>query len=187
MGNVKVYTFRCPLLPTERLITRQELADAGRSSLAIVDVAGNGVDSVVMGMVESSSMNADRVIDFIRQQYPRRWCVITRFDADDHEFRVISWNSPRDLEPEVRIADSWRDPSEGTCDWHPEHDLERDAPRGRRCGAVATHRLEWLDGSRRYSLACSDHLERDPEAPPCRIVALRIRKKAASSTGGGTK
>ena len=91
MGNRKVYTFSCPLFLGEKLITRQELADAGRSSLVIVDSASDGQTVVAMGMVESCSMNADQVIDFVRTRYPRRWCVFTRFDADCPEFRMLSW------------------------------------------------------------------------------------------------
>lgn len=53
-----------------------------------------------------------------------------------------------------------------TCDWHPDHDVERDVPTGPRCGSAATHRIVWLDGSGRVSLACADHLVLDPTAPP---------------------
>lgn len=114
MGNTKVYTFRCPLFRGETLISRQELADAARSSLIMIqaELVGFDGEQVVMGMVESSSQNADQVIEFVRTRYPKRWCLFTRFDADWPDFRVISWNSADDKPPEVRIADNWHEPRE---------------------------------------------------------------------------
>ena len=113
MGNTKVYTFRCPLFPGEVVITRDELTEAGCSSLVIVNKVDVPGETVVMGMVESCSMDADRVIDFVRAVYPRRWCVITRFDADWPDFRMIWWNSPDQVDPDTRIADNFHDPREG--------------------------------------------------------------------------
>jgi hypothetical protein len=58
------------------------------------------------------------------------------------------------------------------CDHHSSHDSVTDVPTGPVCGAPATHRIVWLDGSRRFSLACGDHLAVDSDAPPHAIVAL---------------
>lgn len=60
-----------------------------------------------------------------------------------------------------------------TCDWHPEHG-EDDVPRGERCGVVATHRIAWLDGSERYSFACSSHLDLD-QYDGARFVIMPVR------------
>lgn len=57
------------------------------------------------------------------------------------------------------------------CDWHPEHGAD-DRPKGPRCGAPATHRIVWLDGSNRYSYGCAAHLEIDPQAPSHRVERL---------------
>lgn len=57
------------------------------------------------------------------------------------------------------------------CDWHPEHINDR--PAGERCGAPATHRIVWLDGSKRFSYGCAAHLELDPEAPPHMVEPIR--------------
>lgn len=67
-------------------------------------------------------------------------------------------------------------PDSLTCDWHPEHGKD-DRPRGKRCGAPATHRIVWLDGSKRYSLACRAHLELERVAPKRRIHAITTRKE----------
>lgn len=58
------------------------------------------------------------------------------------------------------------------CDFHDAHDQRTDRPMGNRCGAPATHRIEWADG--RYSLGCADHLKIDDAATvkPIRIVPL---------------
>lgn len=61
------------------------------------------------------------------------------------------------------------------CDWHPDHSAD-DRPAGPRCGAPATHRIVWLDGSNRYSHGCAAHLELDPSAPPHRIEKLADRR-----------
>jgi len=58
------------------------------------------------------------------------------------------------------------------CDWHPEHVDDR--PSGERCGAPASHRIVWLDGS--YSHGCSSHLEIDPDGPPHRIEEMYDRR-----------
>jgi hypothetical protein len=115
VGNVKLYTFTCPLHPGEEVLALQEVVEAARSSLAIVQAVDDGSGGrAVMGMVESSSQVADRVIDLVRERYPGRWCVFTRFDSDYADFRVISWEDPRDLVgdngPDVRIADNWYKP-----------------------------------------------------------------------------
>ncbi len=57
-----------------------------------------------------------------------------------------------------------------TCDWHPHHVDGR--PTGPRCGAPATHRILWLDGSRRFSFGCDDHLVMTQKAPPYRIERI---------------
>jgi hypothetical protein len=69
-------------------------------------------------------------------------------------------------------ADVPPSPETGSCDWHPEHDEVVDIPKGQRCGVAATHRIVWLDGSKRYSLACGDHLGLDHDAPQCKVEAL---------------
>ena len=61
--------------------------------------------------------------------------------------------------------------SDRTCDWCPEHTADG-TPLGERCGAPATYRISWLDGTRRYSFACRDHLYLDPIAPIPLIEAL---------------
>lgn len=59
-----------------------------------------------------------------------------------------------------------------TCDHHDDHDLINDRPQGRRCGARATHRIEWEDG--RYSFGCAAHLtiEASATVKSCKVVAL---------------
>jgi hypothetical protein len=61
-----------------------------------------------------------------------------------------------------------------TCDFRAAHDPVTEQPLGPACGAPATYRIEWDDG-RRYSLACSAHLEIDADASvrPARIVPLK--------------
>lgn len=59
-----------------------------------------------------------------------------------------------------------------TCTFCEEHDYVNDVPVGPPCGKPATHVIVWLDGSRRYSPACSDHLELEPDAPPHEIREL---------------
>jgi len=58
------------------------------------------------------------------------------------------------------------------CDFRDAHDKATDTPTGNRCGAPATHRIEWEDG--RYSFGCDAHLEIDESATvkPARIVPL---------------
>ena len=59
-----------------------------------------------------------------------------------------------------------------TCDWVPEHD-DQGRPKGRRCGKAASFRIFWLDGTKRFSLACTGHhLDIDPVAPPHRTEPL---------------
>lgn len=67
-----------------------------------------------------------------------------------------------------------------TCDWHPRHGAD-DKPQGARCGAAATHRIVWLDGSKRYSLACGAHLELDKIAPRRKVEPLTSPRSAATS------
>lgn len=59
-----------------------------------------------------------------------------------------------------------------TCDFRHEHDRATDRPMGIRCGAKATHRIEWDDG--RYSFGCDDHLKIDEDATvkPTKVVPL---------------
>ncbi len=57
------------------------------------------------------------------------------------------------------------------CDWCPEHGPDN-RPAGQPCGAPATHRIVWLDGTNRYSYGCGAHLKLDPDATPHRIEAL---------------
>jgi len=46
-------------------------------------------------------------------------------------------------------------------------------PKGRRCGKAASFRIFWLDGTKRFSLACTGHhLDIDPVAPPHRTEPL---------------
>lgn len=89
MGNTKIYTVRFPLLPGEALLTWNEVAAAAHSGLVLVgqdtDIGG---ETMAMIMVESNSMGADAFIDVVSTKYPDRWCMITRFDADDVEFSV---------------------------------------------------------------------------------------------------
>lgn len=59
-----------------------------------------------------------------------------------------------------------------TCEYRREHDRVRDVPVGEPCGATATHVIYWLDGSQRWSPACSDHLDLEPEAPEHRIARI---------------
>lgn len=59
------------------------------------------------------------------------------------------------------------------CDWRAEHSAD-DRPTGDRCGAPATHRIVWLDGTNRYSHGCGDHLKLEPGAPPHRIEKLPV-------------
>lgn len=65
--------------------------------------------------------------------------------------------------------------SDVTCDWHPGHS-DDDKPCGQRCGAPATYRIAWLDGSKRFSLACQDHLQLDSGAPEFLIDVLDVPK-----------
>lgn len=67
------------------------------------------------------------------------------------------------------------------CDWHPEHGVD-DRPTGPRCGAPATHRIVWLDGSNRYSHGCSAHLVMDSTAPSHRIEKLDDRRAVRSAS-----
>lgn len=62
--------------------------------------------------------------------------------------------------------------AEPQCDHHDSHDIATDRPTGKRCDALATHRIEWADG--RYSFGCDDHLEIDDAATvkPTAIVEL---------------
>jgi hypothetical protein len=62
-----------------------------------------------------------------------------------------------------------------TCDFHDSHDLAADLPTGNRCGAPASHRIDWSDG--RHSLGCEAHLEIDDAATvkPIGIVPLDAR------------
>ncbi len=62
------------------------------------------------------------------------------------------------------------------CDFHDAHDVATDTPTGNRCGAPATHRIEWSDC--RYSFGCADHLEIDASATvkPARIVPLAAKE-----------
>lgn len=57
------------------------------------------------------------------------------------------------------------------CDWCPEHGPDN-TPKGPSCGAPATHRILWLDGTRRYSFGCERHLAIDADATPHKIEAL---------------
>lgn len=63
--------------------------------------------------------------------------------------------------------------AEPQCDFHDDHDPVTERPRGNRCGAPATHRIEWADG-RRFSNGCGEHLEIDSDASvkPARIVPI---------------
>ena len=107
MGNTKVYTFRFPLSFGECLVSRQEIEEVARSSIVALDTILDGDTPVAMGMVESSSQVADELISFLRRRYPKRWCVITRFDADWSDFKTISWDEG-DETPKVFVADAWR-------------------------------------------------------------------------------
>lgn len=60
------------------------------------------------------------------------------------------------------------------CTWRPEHDPVSDTPMGPKCDQLATHVIYWLDGTGRYSLACDDHLELDPDAPPHRLYKIEV-------------
>jgi hypothetical protein len=64
------------------------------------------------------------------------------------------------------------------CDFRFAHDPVTDRPMGARCANAATHQIEWEDG-RRWSLACSDHLDIEPEATvkPSAIVPLTKETK----------
>lgn len=106
MGNTKVYTFRFPLLFGEGPVSRREIEDASRSGIVALDLVSVEDETVAMGMVESSSQSADNLISFLRVRYPKRWCVITRFDADWSDFRVMSWED--DDTSSVFVADNWR-------------------------------------------------------------------------------
>lgn len=64
------------------------------------------------------------------------------------------------------------------CDYRFEHDPATDRPKGSRCTNPATHRIEW-DDDRRYSLACDDHLEIEPQAT---VKPSAIRKLCAQSS-----
>lgn len=57
-----------------------------------------------------------------------------------------------------------------TCDFRDAHDVVTDTPAGNRCGAKATHRIEWEDG--RYSFGCDVHLEID-EAATVKPIAIK--------------
>lgn len=59
------------------------------------------------------------------------------------------------------------------CDFCDAHDLGADLPAGNRCGAQATHRIEWADG--RFSFGCAAHLNIDDSATvkPINIAPLR--------------
>ena len=108
MGNVKVYTFRCGLHLGEALPSHAGLIEAARSSSVVVSMHDDGAGQLsMMGIVESSSQVADNVIDLVRSRYPSRWCVITRFDVDWSDFRVMSWEDGQES-PDVFVADNWR-------------------------------------------------------------------------------
>lgn len=77
----------------------------------------------------------------------------------------------RELEERAAVQPGRRATRWSRCDWRPEHSSD-DRPTGPRCGAPATHRIVWLDGSDRYSHGCSAHLKLDAEAPPHRIERL---------------
>lgn len=59
-----------------------------------------------------------------------------------------------------------------TCDFCAKHDDVTDLPIGPPCGADATHRILWLDGSRRFSFGCGAHLAMDPDSPMHVVVPL---------------
>lgn len=107
MGNTKVYTFRCPLLG-EQAPTLLELQEVSRSIAAMVSVVSTESGLSMIGMVESDSQSADRLIEFIRDRYPNRWCVFTRFDADYPSFRVYSWDEGDTL-PTVSVAEDFKE------------------------------------------------------------------------------
>lgn len=107
MGNTKIYTFRFPLVFGEGTIVRKEIEDVARSSIVALDAIPDGDTLIAIGMVESSSQVADNLVKFLRERYPKRWCVITRFDADWSDFKVMSWEDNDDA-PSVFAADHWR-------------------------------------------------------------------------------
>lgn len=61
-----------------------------------------------------------------------------------------------------------------TCVWQPEHEAVTLTPRGPRCGAPATHIIWWLDGTRRHSPCCDEHLaDLGPNVPPHSVEPIR--------------
>lgn len=68
-----------------------------------------------------------------------------------------------------------------TCAWKPEHDHVRDVPIGPVCGAPATYIIYWLDGTKRYSPACDEHVDDVvAEAPPHRVEEIDLRPLCAA-------
>ncbi len=59
-----------------------------------------------------------------------------------------------------------------TCEFRERHDRIRDIPVGDACGAQATHMIVWLDGTHRWSPACEQHTDLDPEAPTAFIAPI---------------
>jgi hypothetical protein len=68
-----------------------------------------------------------------------------------------------------------------SCDFHDAHDRVADRPTGNRCGAPATHRIEWADG--RHSFGCGEHLEIEDAATvkPIRIVPINARASSKAT------
>lgn len=64
-----------------------------------------------------------------------------------------------------------------TCDFHDSHDPVNDRPTGNRCGAPATHRIEWADG--RHSFGCAAHLVIEDAATVKPISIAPINARAA--------
>ena len=100
---------------------------------------------------------------------PTKRIILVGVDPSDSVFYVADGvehvKSVEELEALLSL------PAFDTCDWHPEHD-DNGEPKGKRCGAPATHRVLWMDGSRRFSLACAQHLDFESVAPSRRVQPL---------------
>lgn len=108
MGNNKIYTIRCPLRPGEGLFTYDELSKVARSSLVVASRHDDGDGNVaMMCLIDTCSQSADEIVALVRARYPARWCLITRFDADWSDFRVMSWEDDQE-DPDIFLADNWR-------------------------------------------------------------------------------